>query len=240
MLGWRTILLALAVAAAGVVLAVRSLMPSGPSGVLAVEPGVNCSSYTGPGGICVIEVGDIWFCNASYQDAVCGSSIVAGDTVRWEYPASGVLAHTTTECGADCDTPTSTPLWDSGVLLPGDSFEITLTEPEQYLYYYCQVHPAAQRGLIRVLAPPSTQTPAGTLAPTPTRTPTPPGHAGDVNCDSNVTSIDAALVLQYDARLVTSLRCQQNADVNGDGRTNSLDAVLILQYDAGLLDELPV
>ena len=239
-LGWRTILLLLAVTGLGLVLAVRSMTPSGPSGVLAVEPGVNCSSYTGAGGVCVIEVGDIWFCDASFQDGVCGTSVAAGDRVRWEYPASGQLVHTATECGADCDAPTSTPLWDSGILQPGDSFEITLTEPDQYLYYYCQVHPTAQRGLIRVLEPPSTPTPAGTRAPTPTRTPTPPGRAGDVNCDSNVTSIDAALVLQREAGLLMSLRCQQNADVNGDGRTNSLDAVLILQYDAGLLDQLPV
>ncbi|OGO50952.1 MAG: hypothetical protein A2148_02340 [Chloroflexi bacterium RBG_16_68_14] len=72
-------------------------------------------------------------------------------------------------------------------------------------------------------------------APTPTRTPTPPPIGGDVDCDRTVTSIDAALVLQYDARLLASLPCQDAAEVSGDGRINAIDAVLILQVVAGLL-----
>ena len=74
--------------------------------------------------------------------------------------------------------------------------------------------------------------------PVPTPTPT-PRRAGDVNCDGTVSSIDAALVLQYDAGLIASLACQENADVNGDGNINSLDAALILQFVAGLIESLP-
>jgi hypothetical protein len=62
---------------------------------------------------------------------------------------------------------------------------------------------------------------------------------GDASCDGIVNSIDTALVLQFDARLIFLLACQQNADVNQDGEINSLDAALILQYDAGLTDSLP-
>ncbi len=62
---------------------------------------------------------------------------------------------------------------------------------------------------------------------------------GDVNCDSSVNSIDAALTLQFDAGLVSSLACEENADANGDGRVNRIDAALILQFDAGLIDSLP-
>ena len=62
--------------------------------------------------------------------------------------------------------------------------------------------------------------------------------AGDVNCDSSVNSIDAVLLLQFDARLVQSLRCQENGDVNADGALTALDAALVLQYDAGLIDVL--
>ena len=65
---------------------------------------------------------------------------------------------------------------------------------------------------------------------------TPPG---DTDCDGSVTSIDAALVLQRSAALITSLRCPQNADVNHDGRVDAIDALLILQYVAGLLGHLP-
>lgn len=62
---------------------------------------------------------------------------------------------------------------------------------------------------------------------------------GDANCDGTVNSIDAALTLQFDAGLVSSLACEENADVNEDGAVNSLDAALILQFDAGLIDSLP-
>ena len=74
-----------------------------------------------------------------------------------------------------------------------------------------------------------------TATPTPCR---PAGVPGDANCDGSVNSIDAALVLQYDAGLLGSLGCQDAADVNNDGTINSIDAALILQFTAGLLDSL--
>ncbi len=65
------------------------------------------------------------------------------------------------------------------------------------------------------------------------------GAVGDVDCDGAINSIDAALVLQRSAGLVTTLPCDDNADVNGDGRVDAVDAALILQYTAGLLTRLP-
>ncbi len=62
--------------------------------------------------------------------------------------------------------------------------------------------------------------------------------AGDANCDGTVNSIDAAIVLQSSAGLISSVPCPQNADVNGDGAINSVDAALILQYAAGLIPSL--
>lgn len=62
---------------------------------------------------------------------------------------------------------------------------------------------------------------------------------GDVDCNSRVNSIDAALVLQLDAGLIDVLLCQQNADVNQDLTVNSIDATLILQSDAGLIPGKP-
>ena len=206
-------------------LALLSAAPSivffaaGPRAASAVEPGVNCSSYTGPDGECVIPIGDTWFCEVLFQGTVCASSVVAGDTVRWEYSGAGAQMHTTTACGTDCGAPSSDPLWDSGLLNPGESFEVTFDAPGVYLYY-CQVHPDLQRGLIRVLGPAV-------------------GMPGDANCSDETDAIDAALVLQLNAGLLDSLNCQQNADVNGDSRVDSIDAALILQYTAGLLDRLP-
>jgi hypothetical protein len=59
-----------------------------------------------------------------------------------------------------------------------------------------------------------------------------------VNCDDLVNAIDAALDLQLDAHLITSLLCPGNGDVNHDGHTNSVDAALLLQYIAGLISHL--
>jgi hypothetical protein len=84
-----------------------------------------------------------------------------------------------------------------------------------------------------------TNTPTSTPTFTPTPTPTPRPRYGDVDCDINVNSLDAALVLQFSAGLFSSLNCHQNADVNSDGSVNALDAALILQFNAGLIASLP-
>jgi hypothetical protein len=90
--------------------------------------------------------------------------------------------------------------------------------------------------------PTATPTATPTFTPTRTRTSTPTrtatatraSRSGDANCDGAVTSLDAVLILQLDARLIDELGCQQNTDVNRDRRTNSLDAVLVLWEVAGL------
>ena len=64
------------------------------------------------------------------------------------------------------------------------------------------------------------------------------GPIHDVDCDGSVNSIDAVLILQFDAGLIDTLACGWNADVNDDGLANAIDATLILQYDAGLLETL--
>jgi hypothetical protein len=60
--------------------------------------------------------------------------------------------------------------------------------------------------------------------------------AGDASCDGSVNSIDAALVLQYDAHLVPLNGCLSGADLNRDDTVNSIDASIILQCSAGLTD----
>ncbi len=62
---------------------------------------------------------------------------------------------------------------------------------------------------------------------------------GDVNDDGIVNSVDALFILQYDARLVSSLPNETSADVNEDGTINALDASLILQFNAGFVNQLP-
>ena len=62
---------------------------------------------------------------------------------------------------------------------------------------------------------------------------------GDVSGDGRVTPVDALLVLQREARSVSTLPCLMLGYVNGDGVVNAVDAAIILQYDAGLIDSLP-
>jgi hypothetical protein len=73
--------------------------------------------------------------------------------------------------------------------------------------------------------------------PTPTSEApdTPAKLPGDANCDGIVTAVDAALILQFDARLIEVLPCEDAADVTGDGVINAIDAAIILQRDAVLL-----
>ena len=82
-----------------------------------------------------------------------------------------------------------------------------------------------------------TNTPPDTTPP-PITTPT--LGRGDVNCDHNVDSIDAALLLQFNAGLLPSLACADDADVNQNGVINSIDAAIVLQFVAGLVPSLPV
>ena len=68
-------------------------------------------------------------------------------------------------------------------------------------------------------------------APPPASRPT---ANGDVDCTGGATSLDAALVLQFNARLIDTLPCPNEGDVNGDGSIGPRDAALILQISAGL------
>ena len=85
--------------------------------------------------------------------------------------------------------------------------------------------------------PAETDTPAPTNTPVPTNTPEPPKVCGDVNEDGVANSVDASLVLQLKAGLISSLPNESSGDVNGDGSLTSVDAALLLQFTAGLIDE---
>jgi len=65
-----------------------------------------------------------------------------------------------------------------------------------------------------------------------------PAALGDVNCDGDVSSLDAALVLQYAAAIIDALPCPEAADVDGDGDIDAIDSLLILQYVAGIIPAL--
>jgi plastocyanin len=113
-----------------------------------------------------VEVGDIYFCDASYQGSVCTTTISAGDTVVWDF-GSADISHTVTECGSDCNRPTSSPVFDSGIVSGGSSrtYQFTFTSAGTYKYH-CQIHPLDQKGEIVVQAAPgATSTPSGNGTP---------------------------------------------------------------------------
>ena len=112
------------------------LMPSRPAQAATVNVAVGDQVYL------------VWFCNSSYFNGVCPTAINAGDTVTWNF--AGSLTHTTTECGASCDLPTGSPVWDSGLML-GGSYSYTFTQAGVYKYQ-CGVHGALMRGQITVTA----------------------------------------------------------------------------------------
>lgn len=80
-----------------------------------------------------------------------------------------------------------------------------------------------------------TPTPTQGSQPTPTPPATEPKLPGDADCNGVVNSIDAALILQYDAGLISSVPCPDDANFNHDGSINAIDAALVLQTEAGLI-----
>ena len=77
---------------------------------------------------------------------------------------------------------------------------------------------------------------AGVSQPPPTQLVAVPG---DVSCDGAVNAIDATLILQFHAGLLSSMPCAASADINLDGSIDPLDVTLILQFDAGRIGSLP-
>ena len=110
-----------------------------------------------------IAVGDLFFCDSSFQNGECKTAIAAGDTVVWNFEGAA-LPHTTTECGASCDTPTDSPMWDSDVINDGSTFEQTFSEAGEYLYR-CNIHPTIMRGHIIVQEAAAEPTPDDSTPP---------------------------------------------------------------------------
>ena len=122
-----------------------------------------------------IAVGDFWFCDSSFQEGTCETVITAGDTVLWNL-STAITPHTTTDCGSSCDSPTASPLWDSGVVNAGGMYSFTFNSPGTYPYY-CAVHPTLMYGRIVVQAAPEEPSPSPIADGTPQDTATPASPA---------------------------------------------------------------
>jgi len=115
-----------------------------------------------------VEVGNLYFCNSSFQEGTCETTVTAGDTVTWQNVAG---FHTVTECddaASECPPPGG---FDSGPVTSGNSFSHTFTSPGAF-EYRCTFHPTDMRGRVTVQA---ALTPSPTAAPTAAPTGTPAG-----------------------------------------------------------------
>lgn len=115
-----------------------------------------------------VEVGDLYFCEPSFQDSVCETSITAGDTITWSVAAG---SHTVTQCAAGFIQCPPSGGFDSGFLNQGQVFQQTFSTAGTF-EYLCQFHPDNMRGRIAVSAPTPVPTPApsksGVASPTVT------------------------------------------------------------------------
>jgi hypothetical protein len=111
----------------------------------------------------VIDVGDKWFCDRSYEDGVCVTTVNAGETVTWQWV--GRKPHTTTACGGSLDKCPKPRSWDSPVQESG-AFSYTFDSAGTF-FYRCQLHPDEMRGQIVVLAAPPSPPPDDPPSPPP-------------------------------------------------------------------------
>jgi plastocyanin len=125
-----------------------------------------------PGGTAVaaqqnIGVANFYFCDQSFQNGVCETTVNVGDTVVWQVQSG---THTVTECDDSFATCPPAGGFNSGTLSTGASFSHTFTTAGVF-EYRCNIHPNSMRGRVTVVAQ-STPTPTPATAATPSPAPT--------------------------------------------------------------------
>lgn len=154
----------------------RRLATAMTAATLALVATLLAASGTGAQSTVNVETGNLYFCDSSFENGVCETTITVGDTVVWDNVAG---VHTVTQCD---DTFTTCPPaggFDSGILTAGATFSHTFDQAGTFTYW-CAFHPIEMRGRILVQEPTPTPSPEPTAEPTPTpegQTPTPTAAA---------------------------------------------------------------
>lgn len=112
-----------------------------------------------------VAVDDFYFCDGSFENGVCATTIMAGDTITWSVEGG---FHTVTECDGSFATCPPAGGFDSGQLTVGAQFQQTFDTAGTF-YYRCDNHPTQMRGTVTVEAAQDTPTP--TPQPTGSQTP---------------------------------------------------------------------
>jgi plastocyanin len=121
-------------------------------------------SVAASNGSVLIDAGNEWFGDPSFQGGVYEITVHAGDTVQWNV-TEGI--HNVYECGDNWSNVSSScdgSAWSSDqVLTSGSTFAYTFDTAGTF-YYLCTIHPQTMRGKIMVEA----QDEGQTTTPTPT------------------------------------------------------------------------
>ena len=127
-----------------------------------------------------IDIGDAWFCDSSFQNGVCETTVHAGDAVQWQWV--GGASHTTTNCADDLITCSGPREWDSSPAASTGTFSHTFGPEDagKTFLYRCQIHPGQMRGQITVIAAEPTPTPTPTAQATPEPSPQASPPAGSL------------------------------------------------------------
>lgn len=144
-------------------------------------------------------------------------------TLLWEDNANDEDSFVLARSVAGADGP-----WTVFATLPADSTQHDDTGLENNVTYWYRVAATNAAGMSDY---------SNVAFGTADTLPMPP--VGDANCDGAVTSVDAVLILQFSAALLTSLACAEFADANENSVIDAIDAALVLQFVAGLVDSLP-
>jgi len=189
-----------------------------------VGTGTSGTIYTTPANVSGLDSGVAAIsANGGFRGHTCALTS-AGRLQCWGDNAEGQLGDGST---TDRYTPVEVPgLSDVVRVAAGDAHTCALTGAGEML---CWGNNASGQLGDGTNTDRTSPVPVAGLAETP----------GDANCDGSVNSIDAALVLQFSARLLVSLACAGGADADLDGDVDAIDAALILQFTAGLLNSLP-
>jgi len=142
-----------------------------------------------------VNVGDFWFCNASFSNGVCDKNVTVGDTVMWQW--MGSAPHTVTQCDSTFTTCPPPGGFDSGTMTSG-TFSQTFNTPGSF-EYRCNIHTSLMRGRVNVAAA-QQATPTATAGPTtstgPTRTSAQTTAPGQTTVATPVVSAAPAAVPQ--------------------------------------------
>jgi plastocyanin len=158
-------------------LVILALLPLALGAVAFWQSGRDASAQT----TTTVNVGDFYFCDASFSNAVCDTNINVGDTVMWQWV--GNAPHTVTQCDPTFTTCPPPGGFDSGTMTSG-SFPQTFNTPGSF-EYQCNIHTVQMRGRVNVAAAQQV-TPTATAGVTTTTGATP--TAGQTTAPGQTTA----------------------------------------------------